>query len=251
MRAPGRKKEIKKENPLETKDQNIIEPPKNLLPEEFESEREIVPVPKEEDKTVSEQKEDLPTVEAKTDEVKSEEVVPISVPISQVEPLASAGKPSGKSFLWIVGAILFILLVVGGAWMYFSNNPKKVEKKITTETLMKPTTANVQPTVIATEEAKLDKYSIKILNGSGIPGEASSLQEVLEKEGFKVSETGNADNYDYTDTVVQAKDNIEKTFLEKLKNLIGKSYTLDKDESLSASDSSDVIVVVGSKKAGN
>ena len=43
----------------------------------------------------------------------------------------------------------------------------------------------------------------------------------------------------------------EKAFLEKLKNLIGKSYTLGKDESLSASDSSDVIVVVGSKKAGN
>ena len=39
--------------------------------------------------------------------------------------------------------------------------------------------------------------------------------------------------------------------LEKFKNLIGKSYTLGKDESLSASDSSDVIVVVGSKKAGN
>ena len=116
---------------------------------------------------------------------------------------------------------------------------------------MKPTITKVEPTVISTEEAKLDKYPIKVLNGSGITGEASKLQEILEKGGFEVVETSNADNYDYVDTIVQAKKNVEKAFLEKLKNLIGKSYTLGKDESLSASDSSDVIVVVGSKKAGN
>ncbi|OGK24170.1 hypothetical protein A3A46_00470 [Candidatus Roizmanbacteria bacterium RIFCSPLOWO2_01_FULL_37_13] len=264
MRTSGRKKKIDKQIPIETKDQNIIEPPKNLLPEKAEPEKEIVPVSKEEDKTVSEQKEVLPTVDVKTNEVKSEEVIsasvssppsssppPISVPISQVEPLASVDKPSGKSFLWIVGVILFILLVVGGAWMFLSNNSKKGEKNITIQTSMKPTITKVEPTVISTEEAKLDKYPIKVLNGSGITGEASKLQEILEKGGFEVVETSNADNYDYVDTIVQAKKNVEKAFLEKLKNLIGKSYTLGKDESLSASDSSDVIVVVGSKKAGN
>ena len=75
------------------------------------------------------------------------------------------------------------------------------------------------------------------------------MQEILEKEGFKVSQTGNADNYDYSDTVIQAKDNIEKTFLEKLKTLVAKSYSVGKNEKLSASDSSEIVVIVGSKKA--
>ena len=255
MKSPGRKKKVEKQNPVENKDQNIVEPPKNLLAEKSESEQE--------EKIVSEQKEVAPTVEIKTSEVKSEEVIPaspppppssppppFSVPISQVEPLSSADKPSNKSFLWIVVAILVILGVVAGGWFYLTNKSKIEEKKTSKEFSIKPTTAKAQPTVTATEEAKLDKYPIKVLNGSGTVGEASKLQEILEKEGFEVSETGNAENYDYRDTIVQAKKSVEKTFLEKLKTLISKSYTLGKDEALSASDSSDVTVIVGSKKVG-
>src|SRR3990167_8678753 len=242
MKSPGRKKKVEKESPVETKDQNVVEPPKNLLPEKSESEQA--------EKAVSEQSGIASTVEPKTNEIKSEEVIPassspppsspppISVPISQVEPLSSTDKPANKSFLWIIVVIIAILLVVAGGWFYLSSKSKIEEKKTGKETSIKPTTVKAQPTATATEEAKLDKYPIKVLNGSGIVGEASNLQAILEKEGFEVSETDNAENYDYTDTIVQAKKSVEKAFLEKLKTLIGKSYTLGKDEELSASESS-------------
>src|SRR3989344_7999036 len=122
MKTPGRKKKVEKESPVETKDQNVVEPPKNLLAEKSESE------PAE--KTVSEQNEIASTVEPKTSEVKSEEVIPassspppsspppISVPISQVEPLSSTDRPANKSFLWIILILIPILVVVAGGGVF-------------------------------------------------------------------------------------------------------------------------------------
>lgn len=85
-----------------------------------------------------------------------------------------------------------------------------------------------------------------MLNGSGVAGEASKMQKILEEEGFEVSDTGNADKFDYTDTVIQAKKGVEKSFLDKLKVLLSKTYSVGKDKVLDASDSSEVIVIVGS-----
>lgn len=259
MKLQGRKKKADKENPIEVKDKNMIEPPKNLLTEKSEPDKvsvvdqEITPAAETEVKTTGQQAEAMPSVEAG---VSAQPVVqadstppPISVPVTRFSPSYSSDKPANESFLKIVGLILVILFTVAGGWFYLSNKSQKEKVKTLPAITTEPKTEKVNPTVVATTEAKLDKYPIEILNGSGIPGVASTLQEILEKEGFKVSETGNADNYDYTDTVIQAKANIEKTFLEKLKILVAKSYSVGKNEKLSASDSSEVIVIVGSKKA--
>ena len=255
MKSPGRKKKADKQSSTEAKDQSIIELPKNLLTEKSEPEKETPPVVKEEEKTVSEPKVEIPAVEIKTETVLSQSQSdpvppPISVPISQVET-SPADEPPKRKALWVIVIFVFILLVIGGVWIYLSNASQKEEKKSETKSSSGPTPTKTQPTAVASEEAKLDKYPIKVLNGSGIAGEASQLQEILVEGGFDVSETGNAENYDYTDTVIQAKKSIEKTFLEKVNTLIGKSYSLGKTEELSASDSSDVVVIVGSKKAGD
>lgn len=274
MKATGKKRKADLQSSNAVVEQNVTEPPKNLLPEHTDLKEEPAAVnevketepageavKKTEEKIVTVKEEIAPTVDIKTNEIKNDEVIPasevnspppppppISVPVSQIDISASPDQPSNRKYLWI-GLAVFLILILGGTWFYLTNNSKKVTVGKQLEKSATPTAPEVEPTAVVSQEVKEDKYPIKVLNGSGIAGEASKIKEILEKEGFKVSETGNAENYDYTDTVVQSKKGIEKNFLEKLKSLIGKTYTLAKDELISASDSSDVIVIVGSKKS--
>lgn len=50
-----------------------------------------------------------------------------------------------------------------------------------------------------------NKYQITILNGNGISGTASNLSEELQKYGFKINKIGNADNYNYEQTIIYYK----------------------------------------------
>src|SRR3989344_2092282 len=101
MKSPGRKKKADKQSSTEAKDQSIIELPKNLLTEKSEPEKETPPVVKEEEKTVSEPKVEIPAVEIKTETVLSQSQSdsappPISVPISQVEAPEADEPPKHK-----------------------------------------------------------------------------------------------------------------------------------------------------------
>ena len=262
-KSTGRKKKASQQKSIETNKQNVVEPPQNLLPEHTQTQEET-PVNKEvveeEVKTITEEKKETPvSVEVKPDEIKSEEILkatessppppPVSVSVSGVEPPSPPDQPSNRKFVWIGLSVLLICLAAFGVWMYLSNKPKPDEKKTEAATPTKSTTEKPEPTATSSAKISLDKYSIKVLNGSGIPGEASRLQDLLEKGGFEVGEVSNAQSYDYTDTIIQAKKAVEKIFLEKLRTLVGKSYVLGKDEPLASTSSSDVIVIVGNKKA--
>jgi len=227
---------------------------------------------KKEDKVdesaVREPTEVLPSIDVKTEEVKNETKKetavgetatvsmqsgsappPISIPISTSDTSYSSEKPSSKPLLWILFAIAVIILVAAGGWFYLSKTAKPDEKMTEEKAVTEPVKeAGSSTGEAATEEAKLDAYEIKVLNGSGSAGEASKAQTALEAGGFKVSSTGNAETYDYTDTIVLAKESVEKSFIRELKTLLSKSYSVGKDATLAASDSSDVAVIVGSKK---
>src|SRR3989344_920453 len=303
MKLSSKKKKTDQHAPSEDKMQNLIEPPKNLLPEHAEAKDETtvvdeakLPQPAEaapdsvqakpevneipadeeakasdsevisaEEKPAPEQKADLPMVDDKTSEVKDDVIAPavetvsaepsppptqpsgpISVPISSAELSSLSDKPNNSKLIMIGLSVFFLLLISGAGWLYFS---KKSEKQTTTTKasgITRPTIPTAQPTKVASDEVKLNKYQIRVLNGSGITGEASKMKDILEKEGFKVGETGNADNYDYKETKVLAKKTVEQAFLEKLKAVISKTYVLSKENS--ASESSILVVIVGSKK---
>lgn len=98
-----------------------------------------------------------------------------------------------------------------------------------------------------TKAVDLTKYEIEIQNGSGISGEASRQQENLESEGFTVSSIGNADNSDYTETIIQAKETVEAAFLDKLKSVLEESFVVGETEELPQDADSDVIVILGSE----
>ena len=58
----------------------------------------------------------------------------------------------------------------------------------------------------------------------------------------------NADNSDYTDTIIKAKTEVDKDFIAKLKSVLSSSLTVNATESLSEDSSVPVVVVIGTKK---
>lgn len=103
------------------------------------------------------------------------------------------------------------------------------------------------PTTAPTPTPSYDKETIriKILNGAGTPGIASTAKSLLSDGGFKEIVTANADNYDYTTTVYQIKAEYNDVKSELTKALDG-SVKTPKVEKLSDKDTSDIIVILGS-----
>ncbi len=143
--------------------------------------------------------------------------------------------------LIIIGIV--VLISLGGFFWYRSvqSSPPTTPTEKTAETTKEPTNT---PTP---KEAKKDAYSIEILNGSGIEGEAGRAQELLEDAQYDVKSTGNADNYDYGETVIRAGRTVDEQWLEELRKELGKKYSVQSEtETLNASDSdADVVVIVG------
>lgn len=160
------------------------------------------------------------------------------------EESVSNPPPAKKNFfLPIIFVVLLAFAMLGGAFLYKQSVDKKTEN-INVVSLSPTPTGVPTPTV---EEVDLTAYEIKILNGSETAGEAGKQQENLESEGFTVSDIGNAEESDYTETIIQAKKEVEKVYLDKLKEVLEKSFKVAKDvEELPEDADSDVIVIIGS-----
>ncbi len=203
--------------------------------------------------------EDLP----KTEEKKESEETPIrQVFDSEVQTRGAQGEQEteepkeeedegGASFkkiiFWTLGILCAITLCVASGYFIYQEGVRRGEENV--QEKASKAAPSVAPTPIPAE-VKTSLYPIKVLNGSGISGEASTVKSLLEKNDYKVSSIGNADNSKYEETVIKVKKSVEKAWVTKLKEVLSKSYKLGSDEeTLSDDESSDVIVIVGSKKA--
>ena len=105
------------------------------------------------------------------------------------------------------------------------------------------------PTPEASPGAEIDKSeaNIRVLNGSGKAGTASSVKDLLEGKGYKVSEIGNADNFDFEQTVIRLKESF-KNFQEVLLGDLSDNYSVKvSSDDLTATDSADIEVIIGAK----
>lgn len=148
-----------------------------------------------------------------------------------------------KNYMWpILMVFIFVILLLVGVFLYRSGGIS-LNNKIDVATSTPAPTATPEPA----KTVDLTKYEIEIQNGSGVSGEAGRQQAALETEGFKISSIGNADNSDYTDTIIKAKADVEKAFLTKLKDVLEKSFAAVTEEVLDDDSSVPVIIILGTK----
>ncbi len=160
------------------------------------------------------------------------------------QPMMQTRMPSPMIIL--IPGVLILGAILGGVYFY--------QKNVTTaEVLQTPTPvaeATVEPVASpsASPSGKLDlaKYTIMVQNGVGIPGVAGTAKDILTKAGFKVSSTGNAENYEYTDTVIEAKSTVPAEYVTKLTTSLSGKYKVASPKVLSSSAKTDVVVIIGS-----
>jgi hypothetical protein len=163
------------------------------------------------------------------------------------EKLPEPGKQKSPIFWILIPGIFILGAILGGIFFY----QKGVNQGQTATPSPEPTASTSSPTPSASPAATLDltKYSVAILNGSGIAGEAGKVKTLITDAGFKAGSTGNAATYDYTKTIIKAKSTVEKAFIAKLSEALAKSYVVGDSQTLSASSTVDVQVIVGTSKA--
>ena len=188
------------------------------------------------------------------EEVKSEEKVEeIKEEPVKVEQETKPQKESSFNILWIlIPGMLLLGLLIGGIFAYVFGIQKISDtqksdtsgtQNITVEPRESPT---AKPT--ASPSANLSKYKIKILNGSGLKGEAGKVQTLIEAAGFSVLSTGNAATYDYTKTQIIIKTGIDPNFVSTLAATLKKNYQLEDTKTIS-SQTNDITIIVGSLKS--
>ena len=117
--------------------------------------------------------------------------------------------------------------------------------------MFEPTpTPTPEPTAtpVPTKAVDLSAYTIRVENGSGITGEAAKLKTQLVNDEFTVASTGNADNSDYKKTTISVKENVDESYIKKLRASLEKTYTLGDDTKAPPSQKTDVVITIGSTK---
>lgn len=94
---------------------------------------------------------------------------------------------------------------------------------------------------------ELDKKSVKIAiyNGTNKKGVATGLKDIMIKDGFVVSKTGNANGLAGT-TTIKIK-NSKKDYLPLVKESVLKKYATIEDKEMDETSEYDIIITIGNK----
>ena len=173
--------------------------------------------------------------------------------IENYDEKATVEKKKGPGFFKILLIILIILsviaVIVGGVF-YYQKNISNSKNEESPETVQEnPTTAPTATPTEAVEKVDYSKYTLQILNGSGIPGEAAKAQEMLTDLDFEDVTTGNASNYDFENSVIALKEGVPDQVFTDIKDLLNSTYNVeDTKETLDDSSTYDVVVTIGQRK---
>jgi hypothetical protein len=179
---------------------------------------------------------------------------------------APGGKKINRRFVYLILVVLVILLGFFGFKIFGTSNNQDINDvpAVSTPTdfptsTPEPTssesptpsptnTPTPKPTVNPVDKTTgLDRseLSVTVQNGSGVVGAAGKAADILKNLGYDVSSTGNADNYDYPNVVIQVKAS-SSDFLALIKKDLSGSYTIGTTSAnLSSSFSSDALVIIG------
>lgn len=143
-----------------------------------------------------------------------------------------------------LGLIIIIIIVVVVAGFLILRQSKKTEQN------KEAASVTTEPT--PTEAPKVDKTTVKIQvqNGTGTPGQASTVVDALKNAGYNSDniKTANADEYTNEVTTITAKSGFEDTAAD-IKSSLESTFTeinISSDKLDSTSDF-DIVIVTGGK----
>ena len=250
-------------------DSDLVTPPKEVFSDEDKKDEEAEEGEKAEVVDQEEEAEDSEDENPdKSDIIEEENLAAPKPPLkvmqqetpAPVKDMQVASEPSSKSgsnkkLIVIILTILVVLIgvIVGGVLVYKSATSSAGEDVSVIESDATPTPepspaidAEASDSAQVDEEVDRSEFSIQVLNGSGIPGEAGKLATILETAGFEDIDTGNAESFEYEETEVQVKSDgsdlqgILISDLEGDYDVVGSSDDLDEDSEF------DAVVIVGS-----
>jgi len=155
----------------------------------------------------------------------------------------------GKKVFIIVFVLVLIAGIIAGGFIYYKSRVSPSDKsQVDNEVIPTPTSAeSVTPT--PTAEVKMETYKVSILNGSGIPGEAGKVKDLLTKEGFKEITTGNAESYNFTISEISLKKATPDAVYQAVKKALSGYKIIKQEKALEDTSKVDVQIIIGSSKA--
>lgn len=151
--------------------------------------------------------------------------------------------PEKKLIILGLAIIIGFILAVG-IFMSFKNGKAKVLSPVADKTVepAKPETPPAPPS----PEAKPADYTVRILNGTPVAGEASRLSDKLKALGFNVSETKNATNSGFVTTRLRVVAGTPDSIVVTLKTELSKTYESITQEGL-VDQTVKVEIIIGKK----
>lgn len=115
---------------------------------------------------------------------------------------------------------LFIIIILGalvGLGVYVLTNREKNEP-VETQTIVEEVKPEVKEEKTLIEKKNID---VTIRNGTGTPGFAGQVAKTLGGLGYENVNTGNADSFDYTKTIINRSSNIPDSQIEEITKALG------------------------------
>lgn len=169
-----------------------------------------------------------------------EELVKVPEVTMPVEVTRVEGGGGKWTWVWaVVGLVLGIAVGGGGGYMIWGS---KKDEAAAPKSVVKVEPTKVVPTPTVAAETKRSDLKVKILNGSGVRGEAGKAKALLEGLGYGDVATGNADKDDYSQTEVSAA---KDEYWEVVKADLGSKYQVSAKVGAAVLDGFDAVVILG------
>ncbi len=175
-----------------------------------------------------------------------------SAPIrEQVGFPANAPKPK-KSINPIFIIIPVFLLILGGLayFVFKGSSTQETTPSPTPQSQELSSVVTPSPSPSATPKTVADKgaLSVRILNGTGVAGEAGYLQGILKALGYTKIETANADTTDATSATIVYQKTVAQSLIDELLTRLKSEYKSVDSRVASVKGSFDIEITTGPRK---
>lgn len=151
-------------------------------------------------------------------------------------------KKSSRNIVVLILILIIACSVAFGAYYIYLN---RAQEQVVNEQ------DTVEQVIVQEENEVVDLslYNINILNGSGEVGIASEVEETLLAEGFSIIDKGNADSYDFEETIIQLKPGISDSVFETIDRALNSDFTITQSADLLTEDFEyDVVIIIGERQ---